>query len=81
MYKSKFDSLDAYTDSDYAGCLRTQKSSAGVVIVFGANQGRSMCRGQGVIALALGEAEYHGLVTGACEVKENRRLPSILVAN
>ena len=68
-YQPKFDTCDAYTDSDYAGCLRTRKSTTGVVIMYGVNQGRSLCRGQGVVALAVGEAEYYGLVTGACEAK------------
>ena len=37
--------------------------------MFGINQGRSLCRGQEVVALAVGEAEYYGLVTGACGAK------------
>ena len=65
-YQQKFDTCDVYTDSDYAGCLRTRKSTTGVVIMYGISQGKSLCRGQGVVAFAVGEAEYYGFVTGAC---------------
>ena len=68
-YQSKFDTCDVHTDSDYVGCLRTRKSIIGGVIMYGINQGKSLCRGQGVIAFAVGEADYYGLVTGAREAK------------
>ena len=68
-YQPKFDTCDVYTDSDCVGCSRTRKSTIGVVIMYGINQGKSLCRGQGVVAIAVGEAEYYGLVTGACEGK------------
>ena len=35
--------------------------------MLGKNQLRSLCRGQAVIALSSGEAEYYGLVTGISE--------------
>ena len=37
--------------------------------MLGVNQKRSLCRGPGVIALPVGEDEYYGVVTGACEAK------------
>ena len=62
-YQDKFTHLTAFCDSDHAGCIRTRKSTSGVVIVLGHNQVRSLCRGQAVIALSSGEAEYYALVT------------------
>ena len=58
-YQHKFGTCDLYTDSDYAGCLRTRKSTTGVDIMYGINQGKSLCRGQGVVALAVGEAKMN----------------------
>ena len=59
--------LDVYSDSDHAGCLRTRKSTSGCVVMAGCNQLRSICRGQAVVALSSGEAEFYALVTSASE--------------
>lgn len=66
-YQDRIDKLEVYVDSDHAGCVRTRKSTTGAVIMLGKNQLRSLCRGQAVIALSSGEAEYYGLVTGTSE--------------
>ena len=59
--------LDVYRDSDHAGCLRTRKCTSGCVVMAGCNQLRSICRGQAVVALSSGEAEFYALVTSASE--------------
>ena len=59
--------IDTYVDSDYAGCIRTRRSTTGMAMMLGENQLRSMCRGQGLPSLAVGESEYYGLVSGAAE--------------
>ena len=66
-YQDKLTMLDTYCDTDHAGCIRTRKSTTGVVKMLGRNLLHSLCRGQAVIALSSGEAEYYGLVTGASE--------------
>jgi len=66
-YQASFDRLDVHTDTDHAGCIRTRKSTTGVVALLGLCQVLSLCRGQAVIALSSGEAEFYGLVTGSSE--------------
>ena len=66
-YQDRIDKLGVYVDSDHAGCIRSRKSTTGAVVMLGKNQLRSLCRGQAVIALSSGEAEYYGLVTGMSE--------------
>lgn len=56
-----------YCDTDHAGCIRTRKSTTGVVLMLGDAMLRSVCRGQSLIALSSGEAEYYGLVTAVSE--------------
>jgi hypothetical protein len=59
--------MELYADTDHAGCIRTRKSTTGGNLQLGVNQLKSYCRGQAVIALSSGEAEYYGLVTAASE--------------
>ena len=66
-YQRRLKQLDCHADTDHAGCVRTRKSTTGGVMMAGSSQLRSFCRGQSVIALSSGEAEYYGLVTMACE--------------
>ena len=54
--------LDVYSDSDHAGCIRTRKSTSGCVIMAGCNLLKSVCRGQAVVALSSGEAEFYALL-------------------
>jgi hypothetical protein len=55
----------AWTDTDYAGCLRARKSTSGGVIRIGKHIIRGWSNTQGVIALSSGEAEFYGIVKGA----------------
>ena len=66
-YQSKPDSLDVYTDTDFAGCARTRKSTSGGVIMYGSHLIKTWSSTQNVIALSSGEAEYYGLVKGASQ--------------
>ena len=61
------DIIDVSTDANWCGCKLTRKSTSGAVVMLGRNQLHSVCRGQAVIALSSGEAEYYGLVTGSSE--------------
>ena len=55
--------LTGWSDADHAGCLRTRKSTTGSLIMIGSHTICHWCRGQAVIALSSGEAEYYSFVT------------------
>jgi len=57
--------LDVWVDTDFAGCLKTRKSTSGGVITIGDHVIKSWSNTQSVIALSSGEAEYYGMVKGA----------------
>ena len=60
--------LVGWCDSDHAGCIRTRKSTSGATILFGKHELMHYCRGQAVIALSSGEAEYYSLVSLVSEL-------------
>ena len=42
-YQASFERLDVHTDTDHAGCIRTRKSTTGVVALLGLCQVLSLC--------------------------------------
>ena len=56
--------LEVWTDSDFAGCTRTRKSTSSASVLYGAHWLRSSSTTQQVQALSTGEAEFHALVKG-----------------
>ena len=64
-YQDNHDVVDAWTDTDYAGCRISRKSTSGGVIMLGKHMVKSWSSTQANIALSSGEAEYYGLVKGA----------------
>ena len=54
-----------WTDSNYAGCHVTRKSTSGGVLMFGTHCIKSWSVTQSVISLSSGEAEYYAMVKGA----------------
>ena len=66
--------IDVWTDTDYAGCRETRKSTSGGIIHWGNHILRSWSSTQKVIALSSGEAEYYGLVKGAAEAIGTRSI-------
>ena len=61
-YQEKPNELTVWTDSDYAGCLRTRKSTSGGVIMIGNHWLKGWSTTQNVVALSSGEAEYYSMV-------------------
>ena len=57
--------LDIYTDTDWAGCGRTRKSTSGGLVMFGRHCLKHWASTQASVTLSSGEAEFHGLVKGA----------------
>jgi len=64
-YQAKPDKLDIWGDTDFAGCVRTRKSTTGGVAVLGSHTIKTWSLAQSIVALSSGEAEYYGLVKDA----------------
>ncbi len=59
------DCIDIFTDTDWAGCPRTRKSTSGGCVILGSHAVKSWSSTQSSIALSSGEAEFNGVVRGA----------------
>ena len=64
-YQEGCDNITVWTDTDFAGCVKTRKSTSGGVVQLGGHTIRTWSTHQSVIALSSGEAEYYGMVKGA----------------
>ena len=63
-YQEKCEFIDAWVDTDYAGCRETRKPTSGGVLMIGGHMLKGWSNTQSVIALSSGEAEYYGMVRG-----------------
>ncbi|MBS94029.1 MAG: hypothetical protein CL799_06265 [Chromatiales bacterium] len=59
------ESVEVYTDTDWAGCPRTRKSTSGGCVMLGRHTIKSWSSTQSSIALSSGEAELNGVVRGS----------------
>ena len=59
--------VTSYTDSDWAGCRRTAKSTSGGILTLGSHVIKSYSRQQKVIALSSAEAELYAMVAASAE--------------
>ena len=59
--------VDVFTDTDFAGCKETRRSTSGGVIMLGGHTVRHWSRTQPTIALSSGEAELGGIGAGIAE--------------
>jgi hypothetical protein len=59
--------IRVFTDSDWAGCLRTRKSTSGGVVMFRGVAVKSWSSTQATVSLSSGEAEYIALIKAAVE--------------
>ena len=66
-YQRSINKIHVWTDTDYAGCRDTRKSTSGGLIMIGNHLIRTWSSTQRVIALSSGEAEYYGMVRGGAE--------------
>ena len=64
-WQQRITKLATWCDTDHAGCIRTRKSVSGNATTLGTSCVCSNSKGQAVIALSSGEAEYYGLVSAA----------------
>ena len=59
--------IDMYVDSDFAGCARTRKSTAGCCAMYGSHCLKSWAKTLPVLALSSGEAELMAVVRGTAD--------------
>ena len=63
-YQDEGQKLKVCTDSDWAGCKKTRKSSSGGVLMLGSHCIKTWCSTQGALALSSAEAEFYSMVEG-----------------
>jgi hypothetical protein len=59
--------VEIYTDSDWAKCRETRRSTSGGILLFGGSPVKTWSRQQGSVSLSSGEAEYYAMISGAAE--------------
>ena len=59
--------VTVYSDSDFAGCRRTARSTSGGVALVGKHFIKGWSSTQKTVALSSGEAELTALVKASCE--------------
>ena len=57
--------VEAYSDTDWAGCPRTRKSTSGGCLMIGSHIIKCWSATQASVALSSGEAEFYGVVRAA----------------
>ena len=61
------DDINIFTDSDWAGCRRSRKSTSGGAIKVGQHTIKTWAKTQAIVAKSSAEAELYAVVRGACE--------------
>jgi hypothetical protein len=64
-YQSGINKLSVWSDTDWAGCKKTRKSTCGGIICLGRHILKSYSTTQSVIAQSSAEAEYYGMTKAA----------------
>ncbi len=59
------DCVDVYTDTDWAGCPKTRKSTSGGCVLLGRHAIKHWSATQSSVALSSAEAEFNGVIRGA----------------
>ena len=59
--------VTGFTDSDWAGCMATAKSTSGGIISIGTHAIKTYSRQQKTVALSSAEAELHAMVAASAE--------------
>jgi len=65
--EAAFGVIEGFSDTDWAGCRITRKSTSGGMLVIGGSVLKSWAKTQSVIATSSGEAEYYGLAKTSAE--------------
>ena len=64
-YQQSVKKIQVWVDTNYAGCIKTRKSTSGGVVFFGSHKVKAWSVTQDIIALSSGEAEFYGIVKGS----------------
>ena len=59
------ESVEVYSDTDWAGCVKTRKSTSGGCLLLGKHLIKSWSSTQGLVSLSSGEAEFYGVTKAA----------------
>ena len=59
------DRVECYSDTDWAGCARTRKSTSGGCLMLGSHVLKTWSSTQPTVSLSSGEAEFYGVVKAA----------------
>ena len=68
--------LTATSDSDWGGCVKTRKSTTGIVLRYAGCTIATISRTQGCISLSSADAEYFGMVAALAEAKQIQEILS-----
>ena len=66
-YQSDAPEMKVYVDTDFAGCMKTRRSTSGGVAMRGTHIIKAWSTTQTTVALSSGEAELSGIVKGATQ--------------
>ncbi|GFY85446.1 hypothetical protein Acr_04g0001840 [Actinidia rufa] len=79
LFSSNTDlTITGYTDSDWASCLMTRRSTTGYLITLGGNPVSWRTKKQSVVSRSSAEAEYRAMASTTCELLWLRNLLSDL---
>ena len=67
VWQDEEPTVSVYTDSNWAGCLKTKKSTSGACLFHGVHLIRSYAKTQATIALSSGEAQLYATVMASSE--------------
>jgi hypothetical protein len=74
MWQEEPGHFDVFSDSDWAGCIKTRKSTSGGALLRGSHVLKTWCTTQSTVALSSAEAELVAAVRGAAEGLSARSL-------
>ena len=72
--QQEVDAVEVYTDTDWAGCPLTRKSTSGGCVMLGKHCMKHWSSTQTSISLSSGEAEFAGVIRGAGQGLEYQAL-------
>ena len=67
MFQYSPNHIKAYSDSDWAGCVKTRNSTSGGILMYGAHLLHHWSSTQSVVALSSAEAELNAIVRAMAE--------------